>query len=259
VSPKDRLPQDQAPGPDLHDRVRRWWDLDAETYDHSPTHGGSEPVEAAVWRGILLRHLPPPGSRVLDAGAGTGAMALLLVELGHDVTALDLSPEMLGRLREKAEARGLSIRTVVAPATEPPPGPFDAVVERHLLWTVPDPVAALRAWRRVVPEGRLVSYEGIFGGQDPLSRARGWMAEGVRRLRRVPPDHHGSYEPDLLATLPLAGRMGPRAMLEVAGEAGWSRLRIERLRDVEWARRLAAPPMLGRLEGVPHFALLAQA
>jgi hypothetical protein len=48
-------------------------------------------------------------------------------------------------------------------------------------------------------------------------------------------------------------------MLEVAVEAGWSRLRIERLRDVEWARRLAAPPLLGALEAVPHFALLAQA
>lgn len=259
MSPKDRPPQEQAPAPDLHDRVRRWWDLDAQTYDRSPTHAGSEPVEAAVWRGILLRHLPPPRSRVLDAGAGTGAMALLLAELGHDVTALDLSPQMLARAREKAEARGLSIRTVVAPATEPPPGPFDAVVERHLLWTVPDPVAALRAWRRVAPEGRLVSYEGIFGGHDPASRIKGWMADTARRLLRVPPDHHDSYDREVLAALPLVARMGPAAMLEVVAEAGWGRIRIERLRDVEWARRLIAPSLLGRLETVPHFALLAQA
>jgi SAM-dependent methyltransferase len=258
VTPNDGPSQDRA-GPDLHDRVRRWWDLDAATYDRSPTHAGSEPVEAAAWRGILLRHLPPPGSRVLDAGAGTGAMSLLLAELGHDVTALDLSPEMLGRAREKAEARGLSIRTVVAPATEPPPGPFDAVVERHLLWTVPDPVAALAAWREVAPTGRLVSYEGVFGGRDLASRARRLAAGTVRRLLRVPPDHHGSYEPDLLAALPLVGRMGPGAMLEVATRAGWSRIRVERLRDVEWARRLAAPPLLGPLETVPFFALLAQA
>src|SRR5205823_3950158 len=141
----------------------------------------------------------PPGSRVLDAGAGTGAMALLLAELSHDVTALDLSAEMLGRAAEKAEARGLSIRTVVAPATEPPPGPFDAVVERHLLWTVPDPVAALSAWRKVVaPGGRAVLFEGIFSRNSLQWRARGMAADGLRRALGVADDHHAGYDAELL-------------------------------------------------------------
>src|SRR5204863_8963963 len=103
---------------------------------------------------------------ILDAGAGTGAISLLLAGLGYRVTALDLSPDMLALAEAKAGRLGLDIETVVAPATEPPPGPFDAVVERHLLWTAPDPAAARRAWRGAAP--RLVSYEGIFGQRDPL-------------------------------------------------------------------------------------------
>ena len=61
-------------------------------------------------------------------------------------------------------------------------------------------------------------------------------------------------------SLPLAGRMRPQALIEALAEAGWGRYRIERLRDVEWARRMAAPnALLGLLETVPHFALTAEA
>ena len=60
-------------------------------------------------------------------------MSLLAAELGHGVTALDLSPGMLAEARRKADRLGLDIETVVGPAQEPPPGPFDVVLERHLL------------------------------------------------------------------------------------------------------------------------------
>ena len=242
---------------DLHDRLRQFWDRDADVYDRSPTHAGTDPVEAAVWRAALLRHLPPPPASVLDVGAGTGAISLLLAELGFEVTALDLSPAMLARAEEKAERRRLSVRTVIGPGDRPPDGPFDAVVERHMLWTAPDPVAALRAWREVA--GRLVSYEGIFGGTGPIHELRGRARLALRRLLGVPHEHHSDYEPDLRASLPLAGRMGPAAGIEAVVEAGWRRVRIERLRDVEWARRLAAPDrLLGWIEHVPHFALIAE-
>jgi SAM-dependent methyltransferase len=243
---------------ETHDRLRQFWDLDAQVYDRSPTHAGTEPVEAGVWRAALIRHLPPPPAEILDAGAGTGAMTLLMAELGYRVTALDLSSVMLARAIEKAAMRGLDIRTWVAPATEPPPGRFDAVVERHLLWTLPDPVAALAAWRSAAP--MLVSYEGIWHRSGPVDRVMGSAVEAVRKLRRVPHEHHGSYDPDLQESLPLARRMGPAALMEAAGAAGWRLGRIERLRDVEWARRLASPsPLLGWLETRPHFALLAEA
>ena len=242
----------------MHQRLRRFWDEDAEVYDRSPTHAGTEPVEAAVWRAALVRHLPPPPASILDAGAGTGAISLLLADMGYRVMALDLSPAMLSRAIEKAAARNLAVDTWVAPATQPPPGPFDAVLERHLLWTLPEPVEALRAWRSVAP--RLISYEGIFGSISLPFRARRQVAGAVRRLLRVAHDHHAEYEPDLFAALPLAGGMRPAALIEMLAESGWSRFRLERLRDVEWARRLGAlNPLLGYLESVPHFALLAEA
>lgn len=245
---------------DVHDELRRFWDADAEVYDDSPSHAASDPVEAAAWRATMRRHLPEPGATVLDVGAGTGAMSLLAAELGYRVTALDLSPGMLARASAKAGERGVELTTVVAPATEPPDGPFDVVTERHVLWTAPNPGAALAAWHRVVaPNGRLVVFEGIFSRESLWWRARGRAAHAVRAALGVHHDHHGSYDPELLAALPLARAVSPAPLLDAVRQAGWRRVRIERVRDVEWARRMAAPWPLGRLEGVPQFAIVADA
>ena len=244
---------------DLHQRLREFWDRDAETYDHSPSHSVSDPVEAAAWRALLRRHLPPPPASILDVGAGTGAITILVAELGHRVTALDLSPGMLRRAQDKAERRGLDVEVVVAPATEPPPGPFDAVVERHLLWTTPDPVAALTAWRRVAPSGVLVLFEGIWDRRGMSHRLRSAVSDVARRALAVQHDHHGVYDPEVLAKLPLVGAPSPTPWIEAVEEAGWRSVRLERLHDVEWSRRVATPWPLGWLEGRPQFAVVAEA
>src|SRR3954466_14439002 len=88
---------------EVQDRIRRWWNEDAATYDRTPSHAATDPVEAAAWRAALLRFLPAPPAAVLDVGAGTGAMSMLAAELDYRVTALDLSEDMLAQARAKAE------------------------------------------------------------------------------------------------------------------------------------------------------------
>jgi SAM-dependent methyltransferase len=243
---------------DVHDRIREFWDDDAHTYDSSTSHSVSDPLEAAAWRQALHDALPTGEARVLDVGAGTGALSLLAAELGHRVTALDLSPGMLSRAERKAGARGLAPRMafVVGSAAEPPRGPFDAVMERHVLWTLPDPVSALRAWREVA--GRLVLFEGVWGQSDPAARVRDAVTRLVRRARRTPPDHHAPYPEEVLVELPLAGQSSPGPLIAAVHEAGWTSLRVKRLRDVEWAVRERAGWPLGWLEQRPRYVLVAE-
>jgi SAM-dependent methyltransferase len=245
---------------DVHDRIRDFWDRDSQTYDDSSSHSVSDPVEAAAWRAALRRTLPDPDATILDAGAGTGALTILAAELGYRVTALDLSEGMLAKAREKAGSRGLEVTFVVGPAMQPPPGPFDAVMERHVVWTMPDPVAVLRAWRDVVvPGGRLVLFEGVWKPATPGDRLRVVAAEGLRKARRAEPHHHAPYPDDVMAQLPLAGMSSPAPLIDAVHDAGWRSIRIERLRDIEWAVQMRETWPLGRLEHTARYAVIADA
>ncbi len=58
------------------------------------------------WDSFEKEHLSPyfamvDGKKVLDAGAGTGRISMKLKKAGAKVTAIDLSPEMLEKLRRK--------------------------------------------------------------------------------------------------------------------------------------------------------------
>jgi SAM-dependent methyltransferase len=249
----------RAGSEEVEDRLRGWWDLDAETYERSPGHAMADPVEAAAWRSALRRHLPPPGARVLDAGAGTGALSLLAAELGYRVTALDFSSAMLAMAEEKAHAWGLDVEFVVGSVLQPPPGPFDAVMERHVLWTLPDPVEALRRWRAVTPGGRVALYEVLNAPRTLTRRLRDIAVEAAERHLGHGQDHHAEYDPDVVPLLPLAGASSPAPFVDALARGGWRRYRLERLRDVEWARRLSEPWPLGLLKAVPRFALVADA
>jgi SAM-dependent methyltransferase len=242
---------------ELNDRVRAYWDADAATYDDSPDHGAASPAERAAWNAALVRLLPAPPSHVLDVGAGTGFLSLACARLGHRVTALDLSSGMLDRLRAAAERDDLAVEAVEAAAESPPPGPFDAVVERHLLWTLPDPGAALAAWRAAAPAGRLVLFEGLWGRADPVEHLLEQTREGVRRLRREPDHHHDRYDPAVVEALPLAGGTHPDRLVELVEATGWGPARLERLRDIEWARLLRQPPAARLLGVTPRFAVVA--
>jgi SAM-dependent methyltransferase len=234
----------------LTDQIRTYWDTDSTTYDRAAGHRPTSSAEVAAWLTALARLLPPAPARVLDCGAGTGFLSLMAARLGHKVTALDLSSGMLGQLRTRAAAEGLGVEVVQGPVELPPPGPFDVVIERHVVWTLPDPPAALAAWRQVAPYGRLILVEGLWGKVDPVEAARSKARDLLRRVRRVPGDHHAAYAPEVAAALPFGRGTRPSALIDVVAAAGWPDPWIERLRDVEWAATIALP-MPERLVGVP--------
>jgi SAM-dependent methyltransferase len=71
----------------------------APFYDSLTAHHDYEDV-ADMIEAILERH-GRPGRRVLDVACGTGKSFLPLVGRGYDVTACDISPEMLAHARAK--------------------------------------------------------------------------------------------------------------------------------------------------------------
>jgi SAM-dependent methyltransferase len=70
------------------------------------------------------------GMRVLDVAAGTGNASIPAAKAGAEVTASDLTPELLEAGRRRAEAEGLALEWVEADAEQLPfeDGSFDVVM-----------------------------------------------------------------------------------------------------------------------------------
>jgi len=83
-----------------------------------------------TWR-YLEQYLPAKGS-ILEVGAATGRYTLELAKRGYQVTAVDLSPELIGANRKRLTEAGLEkqVQFVVADARDlgAVTGEFDAVL-----------------------------------------------------------------------------------------------------------------------------------
>lgn len=83
-------------------------------------------------RATLLSYLPDDlgGQRVLDAGCGTGALAVEVARRGADVVAIDLSPTLIQLARERTalESGSGTIDFRVSDMLDPSLGAFDWVV-----------------------------------------------------------------------------------------------------------------------------------
>lgn len=243
-----------------HEALRGYWDDDAATYDLWREHGAHSAAERAAWRGELSRYLPACGARVLDVGAGTGFLSTAAARLGYEVTAVDISPGMLARLEASAVREGLTIDTVCASAECPPPGPYDVVIERLVLWTLPDPVAALRAWMQVlVPGGRLLVFEALWAGGSYGEALRRRARELLHRLQHATREHHGDYPSELVSSLPLLADPSPNRIVETIEAAGWRNVRLARLSDVEFARTAVLPRLGQSLGATPEYVVQADA
>jgi ubiquinone/menaquinone biosynthesis C-methylase UbiE len=153
------------------------------------------------------------GERVLDVGCGRGAVLFAAAAaVGPDgrVVGIDLSPNMVDLTAADAAARGLSHVSVVQGDAEQPdfaPHSFDAVLSGLVIFFLPDPEGALRAYARLLaPRGRLGFT--TFAAQDPV------FDSAMRAA--------GSFVPHALP--PRGERQGPfasvdgiRGILDMAG------------------------------------------
>jgi len=101
---------------------------------------------------------PQPGERALDIGCGRGAVLFPLARsvggAGRAV-GIDLSPRMIEATTLDAADRGLAVDLRVDDAQEPTveAASFDLIAASLVLFFLPDPPAALVAWRALLAEG----------------------------------------------------------------------------------------------------------
>ena len=150
----------------IKNRVTDYWAKRSKSFS-SHKHEEAHSYKALLWREEFRRNLPEGRAlRILDAGCGAGFFELVLVPMGHDVTGIDLTPEMVTEARKLAGSHHSGSAEFLIMDAEHPEFPdnwFDAVISRNLTWTLPHPAEAYGEWHRVLkPGGVLLNYDAEY-------------------------------------------------------------------------------------------------
>jgi SAM-dependent methyltransferase len=145
----------------------RSFDRAADYYDQT-----RELPEPIAKHGIpaLVQHIAPRG-KILDVGTGTGRISVPLLRLGAEVTGIDLSLKMMGKLREKYRAASLA----QADASRLPFASqvFDAVLTTHVMHLIGPWRAAVCEFHRVLkPGGVYIDSTQWHDASSQLTRIR---------------------------------------------------------------------------------------
>ena len=136
-------------------------------------------------RSTLLSWLPDDmrGLRLLDAGCGTGALAVEAAARGAHVTAIDVSGQLVAVARERAP-QGLKIDWHVGDMLAPGLGTFDHVVAMDSLihYEAPDMIAAVEALRARTSGSVLFT----FAPSSPLLETMHFVGKAFPRSDRSP-------------------------------------------------------------------------
>ncbi|MFG1343544.1 class I SAM-dependent methyltransferase [Xanthobacter autotrophicus DSM 431] len=126
------------------------WDTAARHYEQT-----AHPFTARYAEAALTRVPLGPDSRVLDVGAGTGALALLAARTGAQVLATDFSPGMIARIAA-AHVPNVEARVMDGQALSLGDASFDAAFSIFGVIMFPD-------WRKGLAEMARVTRPGGYG------------------------------------------------------------------------------------------------
>jgi ubiquinone/menaquinone biosynthesis C-methylase UbiE len=169
-----RLP-DQVSGPvtdqvsgtvpgQLQGMVEKKWTTRAESYSQM-VHNELNSYKKNAWLREILSQVKFDGRQtltVLDIGTGPGFFAIILAQLGWKVKAVDCTVEMIEVAQDNAKRFGVlaDFSVMDSHILNFPDNSFDLVLSRNVTWTLYDPLAAYKEWRRVLrPGGHLLIFD----------------------------------------------------------------------------------------------------
>jgi ubiquinone/menaquinone biosynthesis C-methylase UbiE len=229
---------------DLKEAIREKWDESSQSYDSYHGHGIKSDEERMAWKQALQSVLGKGHLKVLDVGCGTGEISLLLAEMGHQVTGIDLSEKMLALARSKAKASRFKARFEPgdAEALTFADGSFDVVLNRHLLWTLPHPKEALQEWKRVLKTGgKAILIDGLWMDGSWESKLRRLIGDFSILITERQNPRKGSYSKETDSALPHRHGMDASLARTYLKVAAFKEIDLTYLREIQDIQRKYMP------------------
>jgi ubiquinone/menaquinone biosynthesis C-methylase UbiE len=163
-----------------------------EEFARQAASWGQDEIDADLRWAVGLLDLQPRWV-VLDVAAGTGLLARAVAPHVKEVSAVDITPEMLAQGRRQAERDGTANVRFEEGAAEDlpyPPGSFDLVMTRFSLHHFVRPDVATREMARVCRPGGSLAVIDIVSPEDEDLAARYNRLERLRdpsHTRALPP------------------------------------------------------------------------
>ena len=195
-----------------------------------PARAANAARTAVVWDALsqLLAGLSEDGPlEIVDAGGGTGGVAVPLAELGHRVTVVEPSPDSLAALERRAAESGVTVRGLQGETRDLPSlfpeGGADLVLMHNVLEYVDEPVVALADVVGIVRPGGAVSLLATNAVAGALHRALAGHITDAHHLLSDPDGRWGEADP-------MPRRFTRHQLLELIGRAGLTETSIRGVR-----------------------------
>ena len=142
------------------EEIKDYWNLRANGFSLAV----EEELKTEVgvrWKKIFQEYIKKEHANVLDDGTGAGFFPVILSSLGHCVTAIDYSDEMVEQAKKRCADHGLTVKVqqMDAQHLQFADESFDAIVSRNVLWNLDDPAEAYREMYRVLKPGGTILVE----------------------------------------------------------------------------------------------------
>lgn len=174
--------------------ARRFFDAIAPRYDRDYALGGalSRARTADVLRRIAGK------SKVLVLGIGTGRELPLLLDAGHDVVGLDVSPAMLAAYDRRSRKAPVVLGDFFAPLPFPT-ATFDAVLALHGTLAHPPHDHALADLAHEIV--RVTRPDGVFVAEVPAAHGLGRIGAAEDRFAVTGPTTFVHRDPNAMVEL----------------------------------------------------------
>jgi len=221
------------------------WDQSASCYDQEYIHGIRSELEKTIWSNILNKYIGSGKYKVLDVGTGTGNLAILAAELGHEVKGLDISRSMLNKALDKAEQQSLKINFELGDAQNlsgEDDSCYDYVISRYMFWTIEDPLTALNEWMRVLkPGGKIIIIDGEWYDRKLSYVVKMTLGKALDYItgRKQDPNQK-FYDEGLKKALPLMGNDILKKTVSYLEQAGMTDISIDMLAELKASERRVA-------------------